>query len=122
MERKPSDLVAYSAGTHLLLQGILHDFAFFHHKRNALGRGDVGGGIARHGDDVGEFAYFEGADFIGDTEKGGGDGGGGTEGIDWGHSQINHELEFFGVLTVRENGGVGTERDLHAELHGVAKH
>jgi len=34
-------------------RGILHDLAFFHHERDALGGGDVGGGIAGDGDDVG---------------------------------------------------------------------
>ena len=33
--------------------GVFDDLAFFHHERDALGCGDVGGGIAGDGDDVG---------------------------------------------------------------------
>ncbi len=43
----------------VLLRRVLHDLAFFHHEGDALGHGDVGGGIAGNGYDVGEFAFLQ---------------------------------------------------------------
>ena len=50
-----------------LTSRVLHDLAFFHHEGDTFGGGDVGGGIAWHGDDVGELAFFQGADFLRDA-------------------------------------------------------
>jgi hypothetical protein len=53
----------------LWLRCVLHDLAFFHHEGDAFGRGDVGGGVAGDGDDVGEFAFLQCADFLRDAEQ-----------------------------------------------------
>ena len=43
---------------------VADDFAAFHHELHALQLRDVGNRIARHRDDVGEFAFLDGADLI----------------------------------------------------------
>lgn len=50
-------LINYCVRT-LTRRGVLHDLAFLHHERDALGGGDVGGGIAGDGDDVGKLALL----------------------------------------------------------------
>ena len=47
---------------------VLHDLALLHHEGDAFGRGDVGSRVARNGDDVCEFAFFQAADFLSDAE------------------------------------------------------
>src|SRR3954453_14448167 len=41
------------------LRGVFSDLAVLHHEHHALGGGDVGRGIPRHGHDVGYLALFE---------------------------------------------------------------
>src|SRR2546421_6293709 len=49
------------------LPRLFHDLAFLHHEGDALGGGDVGGGIAGDSDDISEFAFLERSHFLRDT-------------------------------------------------------
>ena len=46
-----------------------NDFAFFHHERNTLCCCDIRSWIARHGNHIGQFSFFERADFLTDPQK-----------------------------------------------------
>jgi len=48
---------------------VLEDDALFHHKKSVFGLANVLGRITGHGDDIREFAGFEGTDFIGEAEE-----------------------------------------------------
>src|SRR4051812_42860591 len=45
-------------GRPLRFRTVLNYLAFLHHEGNTFSRSDVGGGVAGHRDDVGEFALF----------------------------------------------------------------
>ncbi len=90
------------------------DGAFFHYEEDMFGLADVFERVAGDGDDVSEFAGFERADFVGEAEEFGVDGGAGAEGIDGLHAEINHLVKFFGVAAVRVDARVSAETDFYA--------
>src|SRR5204863_6636613 len=101
-------------GSVLNNRSIPNDFSFFHHEEHSLRCGNIGKRIARHRNDVSELSLFQGASFLRDAEELGIICCGRFQCIGWRHSEINHQLKLFGVLTVWENGGIGAERNSHS--------
>src|SRR5439155_8217043 len=48
---------------------VTNDLAFLHDEGNARGRSYVGSRITRHGNDIGQFPFFQCAEFLSDTEE-----------------------------------------------------
>ena len=96
---------------------VLHDLAFFHHERNAFGRGDVRGGIARHRDDVGELPFFQRADSLRRCRTSSASTDVAARKASIGAiPKSGHQREFLRVLPVRKNRGIRAEGDLHARF------
>lgn len=78
--RRPSARQSsFGSGASLALPGrALDDLAFLHHEGDPLGRGDIGGRIPGHGDDVGELAFSRVPTFCATPGKSASGEGGGT--------------------------------------------
>src|SRR5947209_13938351 len=96
-----SDVIARGGGWCFVDLPVLHDKADI--ERDA----DVLGGIARHGDDVGEVAGCETAQLVVGLDQFGGHHGGGPDRLHRGHAPVHQCNEFFGVLAVRYSRRVG---------------
>src|SRR6202008_3898448 len=66
---RPPDSRGGCPYTVLLDVFVLYHLATFHHKLHLLQSGDVFQRVAVDGDNVGELAGFEGADFVGPAEQ-----------------------------------------------------
>ena len=96
--------------------------AFFHDEEHLFRLPNIFSRIARNGDDIGEFSGVQRTDLILQREKFGIGDGCGTQRIDGLHTEINHQVELFGVAAVLINRGVGAEADLDALGQSMLKH
>src|SRR5580658_7260619 len=85
----------------------LVDFAGLHHENDAASGGDVAKRVAVHGDDVRVHPWRDGADFVLEAQRGGGDA---SSRHDRGHGILaaiaNANDEFFRVASVRAGDSV----------------
>ena len=82
------------------VEGVEDGDAGFHDELDLAKKGDVGEGVALDGDEVGEFAGFDGADAILPGEEFGGGGGGGADGFKRGQAALGERDQFFGIFAL----------------------
>src|ERR1700685_1609433 len=97
-------------------------YALFHHEQNTLRYFDVVERIAGDGDDVGEFTGFERSYLSLQPQEIGGRRGSRAERVSGSHAVGGHQDELERVVPMRINGGVGAERDFHAEGQRATHH
>ena len=102
------------------ISGFAVNHTLFHHEAEVLHLPDVLFGIAGAGDDIGEFAGFEGAGAVGHAEEFGIQGGAGLERVDGLHPQVDQQVKLLGVAAVGIDGGIGADDDLDAADDGFA--
>src|SRR4029450_1836526 len=98
------------------------DLPVLHDEAHVLGGGDVGGGVAGDGDDVGEVAGCDLAEVVAAVDELGAGDGGGLQRLHGGHPAVDHGPELLGVVAVGDGGGVGAAGDLHSGGDGLAEH
>jgi len=93
--------------------------AAFHDEGNVAEEGDVGERVARNGDEIGEFAGFDGADGVLLVEKFGGGGGSGANGFERSEAALGQRDQLIGVFALQiGTAGVETAGDFHAKGFG----
>ena len=100
---------------------VASDGAGFHDEFHGLQDVDVGERVAGDGDEVGEVAGFEGADFVSPAKEICGVDCGGLDSVERLHAPLGHFGELLGVVAVRIDTSVGAESHLCTGLIRVAE-